>query len=244
MNILKHNHRRLKYYGIYSLSHNKWIRKKNINKAIYPASITKLFTALIVLNQCKLSDKIKVSKTIEAPQLRADLKLNMNYTIETLLQAMLIRSANDAANLLQEYIENKTEQRWTVITKKHCNDYGLNQSSFVNPSGLHKDNHYSTVNDLVTLGKLVYQKKTLMNILKMPRCKLLTSLRYNPVIFNNTNPFINKYGVIAGKTGFTPKAGKCFLFYFKKQDALYLAVMANTDKDKFRQNVVKIIKSV
>ena len=231
-------------YGIYSLSNSKWITKYNINKKTYPASITKLLTALITLEHFNTNKYLKITHIPKTPRYRADLILGNKYTVHLLLEALLIRSMNDIALLLAKKVEYKTKTKWCDLTAKLCAKYKMNSSQFINPVGLHNVNHYTTINDLILLGKEVYKNEIIMNILKMPTLKILYQENRNPVIFNNSNILLNKNGVIAGKTGFTPKAGKCFLFFFEKNNESYIAAFTGAKKANFEKTINSIINSV
>lgn len=232
------------HYGVYSLSRSKWIFKKNIDKKVYPASITKLLTAIIILDSCKLQDKIRIKNNPDVPHFRADLVIGKSYRVEALLRTMLVKSLNDVAVIFEEHLQRKKNLKWPTIIQSYCKKLGLKNTTFTNATGLHNDGHYSTIRDLISLGKKVYQMPTIMNILKMPSSKLLTKYSTKPLLFLSTNPFLNQKGVIAGKTGYTPTAGQCFLFYFKKRSEVYLAVITGIDKENFQEVVYKLIDRV
>ncbi|OEH85930.1 hypothetical protein BHU72_03940 [Desulfuribacillus stibiiarsenatis] len=230
-------------YGIYSLTNQAWITQCNIQKKIYPASITKLITALVVLDYFDVKEKIIVDYAPKVPRYRADLQLGHAYTIEELLNGLLIKSMNDIAMILATHTEKRTQQLWHQLAKKKLLQIGMHQSSFINPHGLHNKLHFTTISDLVILGLHVYQNQTIMNILQKPKCKLFhKSKKYK--IYSTTNVLLNKNGVIAGKTGYTPKAGKCFLFFFQKNSQIYLAVFAKSEKKLFKKTIQQFIKYV
>lgn len=228
-------------YGVYSLSQSCWVIKKNTHKRIFPASITKLLTALLVLEHCQMKEKIRIRQSPQAPQFRADLRVGTHYTIQSLMQGLLIGSLNDIAITLSKIVTYRAKQPWQQLTKQYCQKIGMNKSQFVNPNGLHNPAHYATIHDLILLGKKVYPNTTLMNILKMPRCKLLTANGKKPVVFKNLNTLLQQKGVIAGKTGFTPKAGKCFLFFFEKNNQIYVASYAGIDQQNFEKVTFALI---
>jgi len=231
-------------YGIYSMSTSKWISKHNIDKKTYPASITKLLTALITLEHFNINKFLKITHIPKTPQYRANLILGNKYTVQLLLEALLIKSMNDIALLLAKKVERKTKNTWSDLAANLCTKYKMNSSQFTNPVGLHNNNHYTTINDLIVLGKQVYQNETIMNILKMPTLKIIYQKNRKPVLFKNSNTLLNKNGVIAGKTGFTPKAGKCFLFFFEKENKLYIAAFTGAKKANFEKTIKAIINSV
>ena len=228
------------------------IYEKNSNKKIYPASITKLMTAIIAVEQCNLEDIAIVSYNsifkVPSGYVKADLQEDEELSIKDLLNLMLIPSANDAANVLAEHISGSIESFATMMNTKAI-ELGCENTNFVNPSGIHNKNHYSTAYDLYLIGKYAMQKEEIKEILTKESYTLSrtnknenTTRRYNTsnyMIDKNEKKYFYEY-VIGGKTGYTGEAGDCVIEFAKKDDIELVAVIIGEKYDK--NNRIKFIE--
>ena len=137
----------------------KIIYAKNAYEKLYPASTTKLMTAILTLENCKLTDTAIVSHnaiySIPVGYSHASLKEDEELTIEQLLNVLLIPSANDAAIVLAEHISGSVEEFSKLMNEK-AKSLGCLNTNFVNPNGIQNKNHYSTAYDLALIGKTIY----------------------------------------------------------------------------------------
>jgi D-alanyl-D-alanine carboxypeptidase len=149
-------------------------------------------------------------------------------TVETVLKAMLISSYNDAAYILANHCEEDV-QDFVIEMNEYAQVLGLEDTSFVNPSGLDEEegNNVSTVRDLYRLATIVYHNEIIMNIIN----KSYASLSWNTGSekIYTTNALLNRYGIVAGKTGLTDNAGQCFLGF---TDDGRLTIVLNSE-DRF-----------
>ena len=129
----------------------KIVYERNKDEKIYPASITKLMTAILVVENCNLNDIVTVSenavKSVPLGYVNANLQVGEQLTVEQLLYAMLIPSANDAANALAEHVGGSIES-FSAMMNTRARELGCTGTNFTNPSGLHEENHYTTANDI------------------------------------------------------------------------------------------------
>lgn len=139
--------------------------ERNIDEKIYPASITKLMTAILVVENCELDEIVTVSEnavtSVPIGYVNANLQVEEELTVEDLLYAMLVPSANDAANALAEHVGGSIES-FSSMMNTRARELGCTGSNFNNPSGLHEENHYTTTRDLY----LIAQKAISNNIIK------------------------------------------------------------------------------
>ena len=215
---------------------------KNAYKKMYPASTTKLMTAILTLENCKLTDVATVSHysiySIPIGYSHANLREGEELTIEQLLNVLLIPSANDSAIVLAEHIAGSEEAFCEMMNKK-AKELGCLNTNFVNPNGIHDDKHISTAYDLALIGRYAMQFSDIMRIAMVRQYTLPTTNKYKKTdrIFNATNALINNeslneyyYPYATGlKTGYTDSSGSCIVATAKKDDMELIAVILKSD---------------
>lgn len=213
---------------------------KNAYDKMYPASTTKLMTAILTLENCKLTDVTTVSHnaiySIPVGYSHANLKEGEELTIEELLNVLLIPSANDAAIVLAEHISGSVDEFSKLMNQK-AKELGCLNTNFVNPNGIHDDKHVSTAYDLALIGQYAMKFSDIMRIAMVKQYTLPTTNKYNKTdrIFNATNALINDeslnknyYSYATGlKTGYTDSAGSCIVSTAKKGNIELIAVILN-----------------
>lgn len=219
--------------------------ERNIDEKIYPASVTKLLTAILVVENCELDEIVTISenavKSVPSGYVNANLQVGEELTIKDLLYVMLIPSANDAANALAEYVGGSIESFAAMMNTK-AKELGCIGSHFTNPSGLHEEEHYITTRDLYLIGKEAIQNNTIKKIIGTTTYTLPSTNAYTKEsrIFTSTNYMklknLTKYYCnycIGGKTGYTGEAKNCVI-EFAQKDGIELTaiVMGETAKQK------------
>lgn len=223
----------------------KILYSKNANSIMYPASTTKIMTAILTLENCNLSDTAVVSHnavfSIPSGYSTASLVEGEVLTIEQLLNVLLIPSANDAAVVLAEHIAGSVEAFSDMMNSKAV-ELGCLNTHFVNPNGIHNENHYSTAYDLALIGRYAMQFPTFKEISSKTRYTLPITNAYSKEdrIFNTTNDLIKpnysssptnyyyKYAT-GGKTGYTDPAGQCIVATATKDNISLIAVTLHGD---------------
>lgn len=219
----------------------KILYEKDAHKIMYPASTTKIMTAILVLENAQLTDIATVSNyavsSIPAGYSHANLQTNEQFTIEQLLDVLLVCSANDAANVLAEHIAGSIANFADMMNKKAI-EIGCKNTHFVNPSGLHSNDHFSTAYDLTLMGQYAMKNENFRNIVCKRYCSLPVTPQYTSLdrTFFTTNQLLlgnkttdlsenfssqtieyitsnpNYYPYAVGiKTGFTTPAGNCLV---------------------------------
>lgn len=219
----------------------KILYSKNVNDKMYPASTTKIMTAILTLENCKLDDTAIASHnaiySIPSGYSHANIQECEELTIEQLLNVLLIPSANDAAVILAEHIAGSVEAFSTMMNEK-AKELGCTNTNFVNPNGIHNENHYTTAYDLALIGQYAMTFDVFRSIVCKTSYKLPATAKYDKEdrLFNTTNDLIKKnysssstnyyYEYATGaKTGYTDAAKNCIVATATKDDVSLIAVV-------------------
>lgn len=224
-----------------NLNTDKVLYSKNANEKMYPASTTKVLTAILAVENCKMTDMATVSHdaifNVPKGYKNAALVEGEQLSVRDLLCVLMIPSANDAAFVLAEHIGGSVENFSKMMNEK-AKEIGCKNSNFVNPNGIHDENHYSTAYDLALIGKYALKNSTLRLIASTTKYTLPTSNKYDKTdrVFSTTNDLIKQnskyyYEYATGlKTGFTEPAQSCIIATAKKDDIELLAVILHASK--------------
>lgn len=213
------------------------IYEKNAYEKMYPASTTKIMTAILALENCELTDIATASYealyTVPIGYANANIKVGEELTIDQLLHVLLIHSANEAANILAEHIAGSVKSFATMMNTK-ATEIGCLNTHFVNPNGVHDKEHYSTAYDLAIMGRYAMQNETFRKIVSTTFYNLPSTNKYptNDRVFGTTNELIKKdnyyYEFCTGvKTGYTDAAKSCIVSSAKKDGVEYIVVILN-----------------
>jgi len=201
----------------------KVLFKKNGNERLPIASLTKLMTANIVLENYDLSREIKISEEAVAQEGKAGkLTAGKIFSTEYLLYPLLMESSNDAAYALTNDYNGMTEEKFVELMNLKAGDLGLENTYFANSTGLDPEQpgysmNYSTAEDLVKLTKYLFKKSLIWEILATPRFSL-----YGPELINTNGLLGEISNIVGGKTGFTDQAGGCMLLVLKNKGGNFL----------------------
>jgi len=214
----------------------------------YPASVTKILTAILVLENCKLDDVATCSQTalsnIPSAYVVAPLMVGEEMRVEDLLYALMLKSANDAAYVLAEHV-GKTTEGFSEMMNNKAKEIGCKGTHFVNPNGVHSDDHYTTAYDMYLIAKYAMQNEEFRKIVSTEEYTLPATNKYTATdrVMKNTNYFLNKNSkfynenVKGIKTGTTTQAGNCLVTDFEKDGIEFIAVIlgAKTSDSKFTE---------
>lgn len=224
------------YYILLDNDTNQIIVSRNENFRVYPASTTKLATALTALNIYPLEEVVTVPLGYIDGKIM-ELKEGEKVTIKTLVAGLLIYSANDAAfNLANHYpqgIPGFIDQMNNLVTK-----YGIKNTHFVNYDGLHNENHYSTPYDLAQLGRLASKNPTLKEFVKTKSMDLSDINGQFIHHVTNTNELLDILPEVEGlKTGWTPEASGTFIGLLNVNGHYLISVVAQSE-DRFNDTKI------
>ncbi len=197
---------------------------KNENKELAMASTTKIMTAIIALENGNLDDTVKISsRAIRAPETKMHLSLDEEIKLEYLLYGLMMQSYNDTAIAIAEHVFGSVEKFCDVMTKK-AKEIGAEHTCFETPNGLDSENHYSTAKDMAMIAKYALQNKKFRQIISTPN--LTVSSNKKTYEFINKNRLLREVNGATGvKTGFTGKAGHCFVGSVKRDGMELISVV-------------------
>ena len=223
----------------------------DVYKKLYPASLTKLMTALLAFKYGTLTDNVTVSYNAshitEVGAKTCKLQEGDVLTLDVLLNSMLVYSGNDTAIAIAEHISGSVEAFANKMNQEAKN-IGAVHSHFVNPNGLHDDNQYTTAYDLYLIFNELLKYDKFFNIINQ------SSYIANYVdkdgnekqnIFETTNQYLKgeaatdpKLTVVGGKTGTTSKAGNCLMLLCKdnnNEEYISVVLKANGTNDLYKE---------
>lgn len=198
--------------------------QKNAQLRIYPASTTKMMTALIVLENMSLDQKIVVDQAYPLGQF-VGFQPGEEVSIEELLYAMLVQSGNDAAEILAQNFPGGRTAFIDAMNVKVANLH-LTDTHFANPTGLDEDSHYSSAVDLVRLADFGLQNPEFARIVSTENAVVSSH------VVSNINQLLGKIpGVLGVKTGFTDGAGQALVTLVERdRHRVLLSVLGSTDR--------------
>jgi D-alanyl-D-alanine carboxypeptidase (penicillin-binding protein 5/6) len=188
----------------------KILWEKDAFEPMAMASTTKIMTAIITLENANLEDMVTVSqKATLAPKVKMFLQKGEEVKLEYLLYALMLESSNDAAVAIAEHVGGTVEGFCKMMTDK-AKEIGTKDTIFETPNGLDAGNHHSTSYDLALISSYALQNDKFMKLINTPSISFSSSKR--PYTFNNKNRLLRELDGANGiKTGFTNKAGHCFV---------------------------------
>ncbi|AIY82259.1 MAG: D-alanyl-D-alanine carboxypeptidase [Clostridium baratii] len=215
----------------------------------FPASTTKVLTALITLEHTNLNDVVTIGPNPPfAKGSSIGLKEGEKFTVETLLTGLLLESGNDCAEALAEHVGGSIDNFAKMMNEK-AKELGCTNSNFVNPSGLPDDNHVTTAHDLALIMQAALKNNDFIRISRLVSVELPASnLDGQKRWANNHNYLINpnskyfyKYA-LAGKSGYTDVARHTFIISGEKDGQRLIAVFLKAeDKNKNYEDMAKLL---
>jgi D-alanyl-D-alanine carboxypeptidase (penicillin-binding protein 5/6) len=198
------------------------------------ASTTKMMTALIVVENGSRFDRVTISETApEVGEAEIDLVAGEVWTVEQLLHAMLLGSANDAALAVAEHVGG-TVDRFVGLMNDRAAELGMDNTRFANPHGLDEEDHFSSARDLVTLAKAFMAVEELAVIVGKREAPLPPTIDGEERTVRTTNRLLFEYpGANGVKTGFTDDAGWTLAASAERDGRmLYVVVMGSVTVDR------------
>lgn len=211
---------------------------KNKDAKMYPASITKILTGMLALQNGKLEENITISYNAvhSLPRGTSHIALDTGevITLEQALYGMAIESANDAANGIAEHIGGSTEQ-FAFLMNDYAAQLGAVNTHFVNPHGLPDPEHYTTAQDMATITAAAIKIPKFSEIFNTRRYEIPpTNIKDETRKFNNANYFLNNQivydGVLMSKTGWTDESGHTLVTAVERDGITLIAVVMNSTK--------------
>ena len=220
-------------YLLIRMSDLKAMYEKDADKIMYPASLTKLLTMDTVIN---IVDDLSVRSSISSEQvdeLIADdaslayIQTDYEYTIKDLLYALILPSGADAAVAIENYFDSLGLDLVEEMNKR-AKELGCLNSNFINATGLHDDNHYTTLNDLLKIVLDILNNEEAKKVIETLHYKMEdgTFVKTTLRLFSN-----DEVKALGGKTGYTSESGQSVIVLFKKNNRSYILMVANAMGD-------------
>jgi D-alanyl-D-alanine carboxypeptidase (penicillin-binding protein 5/6) len=234
-----------------SLKDHTILMQKNSEEKIYPASLTKMMTAIVAIeNLPDLKEKIKLTNSTfqglyEADASMAGFQPGEQVRAIDLLYGVMLPSGAECCNGLADSIAG-SEQNFVKIMNQKAADLGMDNTHFENATGLHSENHYTTVKDLAILLSYALQNDTFREIFTVSRhSTALTNKHPGGITFYSTmfeklnNQNIIGGEILGGKTGYTDEAGLCLASLAKvgKQEYILISAGAKGDHHSEQYNI-------
>ena len=215
---------------------------KEADTRFYPASITKLMTALLVLESSSLDDTVTFSdtavKNLESGSVTLNLTAGDKLTVRQSLYALLLKSANEVANGLAEHVSGSVSAFSAKMNEK-AKALGCTNTNFANPNGLNNSNHYTTPRDMALIAAAAFKNEELSKIAstvsyQIPATKL-AGARTVTMGHKMINPSSSQYypGIVGGKTGYTSLAGNTLVTCAERDGVRLVAVIMKSKQTHY-----------
>ena len=222
---------------LYEVKSDEILFEYNADVQRYPASTTKLMTAVVALENGNLTDTVTVSQSAldGLPERGSSVFLiaGEEMSFSDMLNYLLVASGNDAANALAEHVAGSVDNFVAMMNEKAA-ELGCTGTHFANPHGLHDENHYTTARDLLYIARYAMQNPTIAEIVAKPQIELApTNKHAESTTLTTTNHLLTRIrrseyyypSAIGIKTGFTTPAGNCLIAAAQNDDLTYISVV-------------------
>ena len=216
--------------------------EKNGNTRFYPASITKLMTALLTVENCSLSDTVTFSKTattnLESGAVTLNLAEGDQLTVEQCLYGLLLKSANEIPNGLAEHISGSVSSFADKMNAR-AKELGCTDTHFANPNGLNNTEHYTTPRDMAIIARAAFQNPTVAKVAstlsyEFPATKKASARTItmgHKMLYPNDSRYYD--GIVAGKTGYTSKAGNTLATCAERDGLRLIAIIMKSSQTHY-----------
>lgn len=194
----------------------------------FPASTTKLLTALVAVEHGNPGDSITVSQeavTKPYDSSMCHLTAEEQQPLEYLLYGLLLVSGNDCAQAVAEGVAGGSEKRFVDLMNETARDLGATHSHFTNSHGLHDPDHYTTALDLAAIGRKALQNQTILRIAGAKEFHWPGKTEINGVYYNHNAMLFTYEGVVGGKNGYTEEAGNTLVIRADKYGRSLIGVL-------------------
>ena len=213
---------------VMEVSSGRVLHAKNEKNKMFMASTTKILTAITVIDNCNLDEVVVIPKQavgIEGSSIY--LEEGEKLTVEELLYGLMLRSGNDAAVALALHVSGSIEKFAELMNEKAIS-IGATNSNFINPHGLHNDNHFTTAYDLALISSYAIKNPAFKKIVSTKTKNISWDSRNYDRILVNKNKMLKEFeGSIGIKTGYTKKAGRCLVSACERNGMQLICVVLN-----------------
>ena len=222
------------------LNTGRTIYEQDADEQVYPASLTKIMTCLLALENGNLSDTVTITENAYADLVSgsstADLQVGEQLRLEDLLYCMMVESGNEAANAVAEHIGGTIED-FVKMMNERAYELGCTHTHFMNPHGLHNESHYTTARDLSLIVQAALKSENFRTITNTAEYTLPATNLSDERVLKTTNMLIfqnsgNRYyypKAIGIKTGYTTPAGRCVISAAKSSGMYLLGIICGAE---------------
>lgn len=213
------------------LNSGRVLYEYDAGKRMSPASLTKIMSALVILEKGQLDDFVTISPhAARAHKTHLRIKAGQVFRLEDLLKAMLIVSANDACLAAVEHVGGD-EAQFVALMNAKAAALGLADTHFSNGCGFDNPDHYSTAEDLATLSVIALNQPIFRQLVREERATITPVDGQRAYVLHTTNRLLGRIpGVEGVKTGFTSKAGRCLIAKVSQNGSDLLLVILNSKR--------------
>ncbi|NND85008.1 MAG: D-alanyl-D-alanine carboxypeptidase [Acidimicrobiia bacterium] len=215
---------------LYDATHDVVLAAESADEIRAMASTTKMMTALLAIEHGGLDDEVRVSAAAAAiGEAEVDLEVGETLTMQQLVTALMIRSANDASIAVAEHVAG-SEEAFVELMNERAEELGLDETRFANPHGLDAANHRSSARDLLALARVAMQEPLFAELARTRRAVLPPDSSGVVRVVAATNQLLDEYeGLIGVKTGFTGAAGLCLVSAATRNGRTLYAVVLGSE---------------
>jgi len=197
---------------VMELNSNRILFENNCMEKKYMASTTKILTAITIIENCDVNEIVHVTeKTVGVEGSSIYLQAGEKLSVKHLLYGLMLRSGNDCAETLAVHCSKSIEE-FSLLMNDTAKKIGALNSNFVNPHGLHEDNHYTTAYDLALISAYAMKNETFREIVGTKSIKIPFTTQNTYRYLINKNKLLKDFeGTTGIKTGYTKKAGRCLV---------------------------------
>lgn len=218
------------------LNTGRTVYEQDADVRVYPASLTKIMTCLLALENGNLSDIITVDESalagLDQDSSVVGLQVGEKITLENLLYCMMVSSGNDAANVVAEYIAGSVAD-FVRMMNERAYALGCKDTHFNNPHGLHDESHYTTARELAIITQAALKSENFRQIVATAEYTIPESTlgpehvlkTTNMLIYNSTGNSLYYSRATGVKTGYTSAAGRCLIATAEDGDVRFLSVL-------------------
>ncbi|GFO61823.1 hypothetical protein GMST_41480 [Geomonas silvestris] len=213
------------------LINGKTFREQNADLRRPPASLTKIMTALIILERARLDDVVTVSRAAAGETgSRVGVRRGERFRVRDLLAASLIASANDATRALADHVAG-SQPAFVQLMNERAHALGLGDTRFSNVCGHDQKGLYTTARDLVILTERALRLPAFADLVAQRSMRIQTATGRRTIAFHNVNRLIGRYAGARGvKTGTTPNAGQCLVAVAERDNIRVFLVLMHSRK--------------
>ena len=213
------------------LNSGRVLYEHDAGKRMSPASLTKIMSALVILERGQLDDLVTISpNAAQAHKTHLRMKAGQVFRLDDLLKAMLIMSANDACLAAVEHVGGD-EAQFVALMNDKAEALGLADTHFSNGCGFDNPDHYSTAEDLATLSVIALDQPIFRQLVREERAIITPISGHRAYVLHNTNRLLGRIPGVEGiKTGFTSKAGRCLIAKVSQNGNDLLLVILNSKR--------------